>query len=332
MTTGWPYDAAPDPAPGDPDQVRAVARSTGRTARQLSAGAAALRRVAADDALWTGEAATAFRSRLGALPRDLDRAAAALAEVELALDRCATVLDDAQARARSLAAAWSAATSGGTGDLAAWFVRVDDVAADVAAASLRAQEAVRRAAAAAPRQPGWLEQMARRVDVEVGRFVREHARAITLALDVLTLLSMPLAIGALAPAAGLLVAVSLGGTLLLRHYGEASNTDVVLAVAGTVVGPAAAAVMSARVVTATAAVAPAAARASVTAAVRTAQPVASTVLRTTDRALTVQGDITALQDLAGAAGAAWGRREEDGRRPRDGAVPATPVQPVPAVP
>jgi uncharacterized protein YukE len=302
VTVGWPVEVTPDPAPGDAETVRATATGAGRTARQLASSAAALRSVAADEALWTGTAAGAFRERLGQLPRDLDRAAAALADVERALVAYAGSLVDAQARARSLAAQWPAlASSGaGTGD---WFVRVDDVAADLAAASRRAESVVRHAAASAPHDPGWLAQLAHTVDKAVGDFVKEHATAIKLALDVLTWVELGLMVVGLEPAAALLAVVNVGATLVLTHYGEASGSDVAVAVAGALVGPAAKRVMSEAVVSGAVAVAPAAPSA-VARAVRSAQPVASSALQAVDGALMANGAVTAAVGIGGAVGSA----------------------------
>src|SRR4051812_26313215 len=63
-----------DPAPGDPEALRASAAAVDVVGRSLSTAAGS---VAGLDAGWTGDAAAAFRARLGQLPRDLGLAATA---------------------------------------------------------------------------------------------------------------------------------------------------------------------------------------------------------------------------------------------------------------
>lgn len=321
MTAGWPLDLGPDPAPGDADGLRLAALRAGGTARQLSDSAAALRTVAADDGLWTGSAALAFRARLGALPVELAQAGSALADVERALLSYVATLVDAQARARSLVAQWQAGTASPAGaptgapvaDLGELLVRADDLAAQVALAARRAEAVVRHAAASAPRQPAWFLQLARSVDEAVSQFVREHAAAIKLALDVLTLVQAGLLVVGAAPAVPFLIAASLGATLLLYRYDQASTGDVAATFAGAFVGPAAKVVMSERVVSTAVGLAPRAARSTVELGVRTGQPVASSTLRALDVQLTAGGVVTASDDVARAA-VRLGEHERSGQR------------------
>lgn len=335
MTVAWPRDLAPDPAPGEPAELHAAARAAGRTARQLWDSAAALRSVAADDALWTGAAAAAFRGRLGALPADLDRAAGALAEVERALAGYAVFLDDAQTRARALAADWrtasgppaAAGTPAAAGrDPAEFLVRADALAGEVHAASRRAEAVVRRAAAQAPRDPGWLGEFAKRVDRAVGTFVRENAQAIRLALAVLTVVQF--AVGVAAPVAGALVLINIGASLLLYRYDQASTSDVAWAFAGGLVGPAAKAVMSERVVTTAVAAAPGRAKGAVEGGVRAASPVARDALHAVDAGMTAQGTVDAV-GVIGSAAARGLRRDRNGSGPTPQPACAPASQPSP---
>lgn len=332
MTAAWPHDLAPDPAPGEPAELHAAARAAGRTARQLWDSAAALRSVAADDALWTGTAAAAFRGRLGGLPADLDRAARALADVERALAGYATFLDDAQARARVLAAQWRAASAAPAAgppaavrDPAEFFVRADALAGEVYEASRRAEAVVRRAAAQAPKDPGWLGQFARTVDRAVGNFVKQHAQVIRVALAVLTVVQF--AVGPVAPVSGLLVLVNLSATLLLYRYDQASTSDVAWAFAGGLVGPAAKAVTSERVVTAAVAAAPGRAKAAVEGGVRAAQPVARGALENAEDLMTSKALADASLVIAGALLSPG--RDREAPTPQPAPTPPPAAQPVP---
>ena len=109
-----------DPAPGDPDQVEALAQASSGAARAIGVATGRLTRARAAPS-WHGDAASAFDVDIARLPADLDRASTAYDRVGAALRSYGSELRDAQAEARSLedrarqAADRAAATLGGSG-------------------------------------------------------------------------------------------------------------------------------------------------------------------------------------------------------------------------
>jgi hypothetical protein len=124
----WRPLAETDPVPGDPQAVRDLAARYARASELVGEQAGSVRRVdAAAD--WDGSAAQAFRTRVGDLPRDLDRVGVRLNHVARALLEFAPALESAQRRARSaLAQAQQAqaqqaqvqAGAGATSPFASW--------------------------------------------------------------------------------------------------------------------------------------------------------------------------------------------------------------------
>jgi uncharacterized protein YukE len=226
-----------DPAPGDPESLRELARATGRTAAQLAASAAALRGLAETDGLWRGSAAEAYRRQLAELPTRLDVAADALHRLDAALHTYGCRLDEARARARALAheaAEAQAQLPDGAAQLRLQAARQraghlrDEVATDRRAA----ERALRAAAAEAPRDPGWLDRVVDGVQGWVRDAVVRHARAIEVAAFVASVAAgVALAVGLVGPAVAL-AGLSFGASLVLVHYTEADASDVLWATAG----------------------------------------------------------------------------------------------------
>lgn len=90
-----------DPAPGDVAEVSRLSRDTARAAAELDALSRQLRQVAGLDGSWSGAAADAFSTGLAELPRQLDRAHGAFADVARELTAWASLLGDLQSQARA---------------------------------------------------------------------------------------------------------------------------------------------------------------------------------------------------------------------------------------
>lgn len=221
-----------DPAPGDPEALRALARAATRTAAAVLTSARELRGLAGDDGAWTGPAAEACRQRIDRLPARLEEAGQALHAAGLAIAGFAEVLDDAQRSARRMLRE-AELLAGRYDELQAYLRREQlrgQAAAlrqEVRAAAGVAARALYRAAEAAPDEPGWFE-----------RFVRSNVTWIESASFVLSVAAGVAAVtGVGAPVALGLAAASAAATGLLYHYGEAGEGDVVLAVAGAMMTP-----------------------------------------------------------------------------------------------
>ncbi|HWH27399.1 MAG TPA: hypothetical protein VNU26_00310 [Mycobacteriales bacterium] len=232
-----------DPAPGDPDEVRRLARAAGRTARRLGSAAERLRSLGADHGLWQGEAAEAFRTRIDDLPRRLDDAAAALSAVRGTLDGFAERLEDAQRRARLLAGEAHEVLTGPEpvvvaydsrpARLAAVRRRAHALRAEVAADAAATATVLRQAAERAPDEPSRLERAVGALDAWVEDVVVENARAVevvSLALGVAA--SVAAATGVGLSVAAPLAAASYAASLALVHYTEADEDDLLLATVG----------------------------------------------------------------------------------------------------
>jgi uncharacterized protein YukE len=227
----WCPTLGPYPAPGDPETVRELGRGAGRLAGELVDAARSLRGLARPDGLWEGAAARAYRDRLGTLPGQLEEAAAALARADRALQGFATELDDAQAAARRLVGERDEAQAALPDPAAqlrlqALAPRARGLRARVRAAASVAERALREAAALAPTDPGWLH-----------RLVERHAEWIERASLVLSVAAAVATVSLGATGVGLAVAgglafLSAACTLTLHHYGEASEAEVTLALAG----------------------------------------------------------------------------------------------------
>ena len=89
-----------DPAPGDPASLGTAARAAATTATTLTAAADTAAHLTSTD--WIGDAADAFRTAAGMLPRDLTHAAHAHSETAAALTDYADALATLQARAADL--------------------------------------------------------------------------------------------------------------------------------------------------------------------------------------------------------------------------------------
>lgn len=86
----------------DPGEISLLAGSFHRVANQAHTAAAGLRG-AENDAHWTGQAADAFRAKLGKLPGDLDNVQSSYGEVAGALDTYGAHLEPIQTKFQSLA-------------------------------------------------------------------------------------------------------------------------------------------------------------------------------------------------------------------------------------
>jgi uncharacterized protein YukE len=194
-----------DPAPGEPEPLAAESARVGGVARSLAAAAATVARVDAD---WTGDAAAAFRARLGELPRDLDTAAAAhrelgrtLADYADGLARRRRRADELERRAdelRRLAAPASALA----------VVRADAqlLRGEHRAAARDAAGRVRAATDPPYQEPGFLT----RVAGSVRRWIAANADALAWTATVLRGLSGGLAVLCLVPGFQPLAPVALG--------------------------------------------------------------------------------------------------------------------------
>jgi hypothetical protein len=183
-----------DPAPGDPESLRASAGEVDAVGRSLSAAAGS---IAGLDAGWAGDAAAAFRDRLGELPRDLGHASTAHASVARALLAYADGLAGRRWRAAELE--WRAERLRQL-DLPA--VEIQAVRAE-AHGLLAEHRAAARAAAARIRaatdppyaEPGVLAH----VTGSVRRWIAEHADTLTSVGTILRGISAGLAVLALVP-------------------------------------------------------------------------------------------------------------------------------------
>ena len=114
-----------DPAPGHAGRAAEAAVEMMNVADRLRQAEAALQSVGYSDGIWRGEAANAFRSKVGELPRQLDTAGESLRKASNALE------------------SWS-------GDLGSFQRNAAGLESEAAAA--------KRAVADAERHPGWAEQ------------------------------------------------------------------------------------------------------------------------------------------------------------------------------
>lgn len=97
--SGWEPLASSDPVPGDPEQIKAVARRLGDIANAVEQQSARLRGVSAER-IWIGDAARRFEADKDDLPPLLDIVRARYSEAGSALERYAGELAAAQELAR----------------------------------------------------------------------------------------------------------------------------------------------------------------------------------------------------------------------------------------
>ncbi|HVM27549.1 MAG TPA: WXG100 family type VII secretion target [Mycobacteriales bacterium] len=236
--TAWCASLGLDPAPGDPAGLRAIGRTAARTAEQMTSSGARLRALAEEDGLWRGEAAQAYRARLGTLPGQLDDAARALHAAERALEAFAGRLEEAAGQARRLALLADEQRAllpapAAQAHLHAMREQAQRLHSQVLADSRTAQRALHAAADAAPRDPGWLRQVVDGVDAWLGEVVREHAVLVEVAAFVLSVAAGATMATGLVPLTAALAGMSLAASWALHHYGEATDAEFAVAVAGT---------------------------------------------------------------------------------------------------
>lgn len=97
--SGWEPLASSDPVPGDPEQIKAVARRLADIANAVEQQSARLRGVSAER-IWTGDAARRFEADKDDLPPLLDIVRTRYSEAGSALERYAPELAAAQEMAR----------------------------------------------------------------------------------------------------------------------------------------------------------------------------------------------------------------------------------------
>jgi uncharacterized protein YukE len=180
-----------DPAPGDPESLRASAGQVDAVGRSLSAAAGS---IAGLDAGWAGDAAAAFRARLGELPRDLGHACTAHASVARALLAYADGLVGRRWRAAELE--WRAERLRQL-DLPAGEILAEahGLLAEHRAAARAAAARIRAATDPPYAEPGVLA----RVTGSVRRWIAEHADTLTSVGTILRGVSAGLALLALVP-------------------------------------------------------------------------------------------------------------------------------------
>ncbi|MGW0823029.1 putative T7SS-secreted protein [Streptomyces sp. NPDC002845] len=91
-----------DPAPGDLETIRELARTVGGVSRDGDTTKTELDKIGTDDGLWVGKAANAFTDTFSEVPPYLKKALSAMGEAGRALDTWHSEVNRFQARARRL--------------------------------------------------------------------------------------------------------------------------------------------------------------------------------------------------------------------------------------
>ncbi|MFI7018821.1 putative T7SS-secreted protein [Streptomyces sp. NPDC050164] len=91
-----------DPAPGDLESVRGLAKAVGRVIEGSGTAQTELRKMGSSDGVWAGRAADAFKDTFSAVPPYLKKALGSLDSAHRALNSWEIRLDTFQARARKL--------------------------------------------------------------------------------------------------------------------------------------------------------------------------------------------------------------------------------------
>ncbi|MCY0935395.1 hypothetical protein [Streptomyces sp. H34-S4] len=148
-----------DPAPGNPEAVRALAKKLRSSADCLAETSRVIDALVSHSSAWQGEAATAFRASLSQeLPRHLHAAHTSLAEAAGRL----TGWHDTLASHRALASGYASQAAAATTDEALADVRrlARELASDHSAAAHRVADSLTATAKRlAPKEPGWLESV-----------------------------------------------------------------------------------------------------------------------------------------------------------------------------